>query len=398
MMKNKKSKILIGFICIMSVFGILVAILILPKAKTGGEIAELLRPIITAKHQSMDVDLQLTISGKKTSIQSTMYLLTEEKSRYLVVEQDSHATYLVDNVLYLENGQAFLFSDTETEVDIKSIDADMFAQIAALYEALEITTTKEAALETYTIEVSGEEAYTLLSRVMPEIYSEMSAIDSMQVHLTAKEEALVSVSYTGGATVNGKEMSIELCIDNFRVLEKGAYVIPENIQIAVENVDKDALFCITKDLYRLMLGFADLASQENIEGKVTISANSGAFYLKKTYDMSELKTGAADLENSEALEQLPDVIAPLCTEGEISCTEETDGFHYTMKLNKKTMGEITESVLPRNVAEWIELSKGYVEIVVNGNKITSIEIGIAGSMQSLFSKVQSQVGIEFIFD
>ena len=39
-----------------------------------------------------------------------------------------------------------------------------------------------------------------------------------------------------------------------------------------------------------------------------------------------------------------------------------------------------------------------VEVIVNGSKIQSIEIGIAGTLQSLFSKIQSQVGAEFVFE
>lgn len=395
-MKNNKNKIWIGIGLFFALLLIVVAVWVFPKAKTGSEIASLLKPVITAENQSMDVNLKFMIAGKETSIHSTMYWMTEEEKKYFVMEQDGHPVYVVDDVLYLENGQAFLIYDEE--VEIKSIDAEMFAQIAALYEALEITTTKKDDTEIYSIAVSGEDAKTLIAYVMPELFSELSEIDSLRVEITAKDDVLVSVSYVGRATVNGKEMALQLSVDNFKELNSGEYVIPSEIQNAISNVKKDELFCITKDLYRLMMGFADLASLENIEGTMKLSANAGMINFKKSYDLSELTTNKADIENAAELEQLPDMIALLCMEGDISCVEEEDGYHYVLKLNKKAMEEITEMIIPESVSQLIKLSKGNVEILVNGSKIRSIEIGIAGTMQSLFSKVQSQVGVEFIFD
>ena len=395
-MKNNKRKIWIGIGAVFAIVLIVLAVCFFPKAKTGSEIATLLKPVIATENQSMDVNLKFMISGKETSIHSTMYWLTQDEKNYFVMEQDGYPVYIVDDVLYLENGQAFLIYDEE--VEIKSIDAEMFTQIAALYEALEIATTKEGDTEIYSIEVSGEDARMLIGHVMPELYSELSEIASLRVELTAKEDVLVSVSYDGGATVNGKEMALQLSVDNFKELKSGEYVIPEEIQNAISNVKKDELFRITKDLYRLMMGFADLASLENIEGTMKLSANAGMINFKKSYDLSELTTNKADIENAAELEQLPDMIALLCMEGDISCVEEADGYHYILKLNKKSMEEITEMIIPESVSQFIKLSKGNVEILVNGSKICSIEIGIAGTMQSLFSKVPSQVGVEFIFD
>jgi len=395
---KKKTKICIGVGLILVVVLVVVVIFFFPKVKSGSEIAALLKPVISAENQSMDVNVKFEVSGKETDIHTKMYLLTEENKSCLVAEQDGHSAYIIDNVLYLENGQAFLISDNEAEVNIKSIDVEMFARIAALYEALEITSTKESDVDTYTIEVSGEDATSLISHVMPDIYSELSELDSLKVDVTAKENVLTAVSYSGGATINGKEMTVEVRVDNFTILKTGEYKIPEVIHSAVQNVNKEELFCITKDLYRLMVAFADLASQENIEGKVTISVDGGLISFKKTYDLAELEASTSDIDNAAEIENLPGLIALLCTEGVISCTEEIDGFHYVLKLDKKVMGQITEMVLPSSIEEMIKLSKGNVEIIVEGNKINSIAIGIAGSIQSLFAKIQSQVGIEFVFD
>ena len=395
MEKKKKISIGAGLVVLALLLGVVAYFL--PKAKTGNEIAALLKPVIESENQSMRVNLQFMISGKETSIDTTMYFLTEGEEKYLVVEQDGHCVYMVEDVLLLENGQAFLIRESE-EVEIKGIDLELFSQIAALYEALEIDTSREDDTVIYSIEVSGDDAQELIGHVMPEIYSELSEIENLKIDITAKEDELTSVSYSGGATVNGKNMSLKLRVADFKTLESGEYVIPEEIKTAVKHVDKDELFCITKDLYRLMVAFADLASQEKIEGTVKLSANSGIISFKKSYDLSELDTHKADLENATEIEQLPDMISLLCMEGDIACEEATDGYHYTLKLNKNTMEEITEMILPSSVSQLIKLSKGNVEIVVNGSKIKTIEIGIAGSIQSIFSSMQSQVGIEFIFD
>lgn len=396
MKKSKKIWICVGVILVVFTLGLFVWFF--PKAKTGSEIAALLKPIITSENQAMDMHLKFVISGKETNIHTKTYWITEGEKSYLVMEQDGHPVYLVEDVLYLENGKAFLIQDAADTAEIKSIDAQMFAQIAALYEALEITTIKENDTETYSIEVSGEKAQELFGRIMPEIYKELSEIDNLRVDITAKEDMLTSVSYSGGAIVNGKEMALEVRIDNFKTLESGEYVIPEKIKSAIQNVNKEDLFSITEDLYRLMVAFADLASQETLQGKVTLSSNTGMINFKKTYDLAELGTSKNDLENADQIENLPEMIAFLCMEGDISCEEEVDGYCYTLKLNKNAMADITEMIIPDGVNQLIKLSKGHVEIVINGSKIQSMEIGIAGSLQSLFSKIQSQVGAEFVFE
>ena len=395
---KKKTKILLGVGLIFVAALVVVAMLFFPKVKSGSEIAALLKPVISAENQSMDVNVKFTVAGKETDIHTKLYWITEADKTYFVIEQDGFSAYIIDNVLYLENGHAFLISDREAEVNIKSIDADMFSHIAALYEALEITTTKDGDENKYTVEVAGEDATSLVSHVLPDIYNELSELDSLKVDITAKENVLTSVAYSGGATVNGKQMAVEVSVNHFDTLEPGERKIPEEIKTAVQNVNKDELFSITKDLYRLMVAFADLASQETIEGKVTISANGGFISFKKTYDLSELATNPSDIENAAEIENLPEMIALMCTEGEISCTEEVDGFHYVLKLEKRAMEQIMESVMPSSLEEMIKLSKGNVEIIVEGNKINSIEIGIAGSVQSLFTKIQSRVGVEFVFD
>lgn len=395
---KKSKKIWIGVGVIFVVFTLGLFAWFFPKAKTGSEIAALLKPIITSENQSMDINLKFMIAGKETDIELKTYWLTEAEEKYLVMEQDEHPIYLVEDVLYLENGRAFLVQDADEEHQIKSIDAQMFVQLAALYEALDITTRKENDTDIYSVEVSGEDAQVLVGRIMPETYNELSEIDNLKVDLTAKDNELTSVSYSGGALVNGKEMALEVRIDNFKTLESGEYVIPEKIKSAIQNVNKEDLFCITEDLYRLIVAFADLASQETIQGKVTLSSNTGMINFKKTYDLAELGTSKNDLENADQIENLPEMIAFLCMEGDISCEEEVDGYCYTMKLNKNAMADITEMIIPDGVNQLIKLSKGHVEIVINGSKIQSMEIGIAGTLQSLFSKIQSQVGAEFVFE
>lgn len=397
-MKNTKKTIFICLGLILAAVILVMFVVFLPKAKRGSEIAELLKPIITAENQSMDMQLVLSVSGKETHMQSMMYLLKQEDKTYFVVEQNGHPFFITEDVLYMENGHAFLLYDAKLDAEVKHVDIQMFMQIANLYEILDITTTKSEEEEIYTIEVSGEDAKELLAHVIPEHFGEISEWKSLKIELAAQENKLHSISFVGGAVLNGKEMVIRMKIYNFKTLEAGEYVIPQEVLHAVQTVDKESLFCITRDLYRLLVAFADIGSQEVPEGMVTLSANCGMIQFKKNYDFSELHNGTADVENAAEIEHLPDMIALLCMEGEISCTEESDGYLYTLKLNKNTMEEITEMVIPDGIDQFIKLTKGNVEIRLKDNAICSIEIGIAGTVQSLFSKIPSQVGVEFIFD
>lgn len=404
-MKNKKSLyVVLGIIGIL-LLGVIVylSVNVFPKLKIGKEISDLLQPILTEENQAMHLDVSADLAGEVVDVHSDLYLVKDEEINYVVMDQYDFPIYIVDNVLYLENGHAFKIAE---EVQNQQMDyKELFLQIAAAYEIFDITCVKTDAETGYGVNVTGEQVQELLSVVMPANQSVESSesdvlkyIENLNIQLTAKNGTIDRIELSGSADVNDTKVQISITISEFHVLEVGEYVIPDVVKDAVKTVDKDSLFNLTEDLYRLMVAFERFSKQETLNGTVTITANCGIIDFKQSYDMKDfdnMEHTANEAVDVEGLENLPEMIGFLCMEGEISCTELDTSYEYKLALDKEAMQKIAEMVVPDLINYVVTMTEGTVLIELENESISSITIEIDGSIKVLFSEVPAEVGVEF---
>lgn len=416
-MKENKKKwyIVIGVVvAIVAAVILYFCIAYLPKLQVGKEISDLLQPLLTEENQSMHLDISADLAGELVDFESDIYLVKEDETKYIVMEQYDFPIYVVDNVLYLENGHAFKIAE---EMQTQSVEyKDLFLQIAAAYEVFDITCVKTDLETGYSVNVTGEQVQELLRIVMPAsagagdgVSKLLSSIENLNLQMSARNDKLDQIEMSGSADIDGKSVQVEIVISEFQVLDAGEYAIPDVVMETVKTVDKDALFNLTEDLYRLIVAFEQFSKQETPTGTVTLSANCGIIDFRQTYDLKELEnladTGNAGTAgtigngsvDAEAVENLPAMIGFLCMEGEISCTE-TDGvFVYQLALDQKMMGTIAEAVAPELVNYVLNLTKGIAEVTIEEEQVSTIKIQIDGSVRVLFTDVPMEVGAEFVF-
>lgn len=404
-MKENKKKwyIIIGVIvAIVAAVVIYVCATYLPRLQVGKEISDLLQPLLTEENQSMHMDVTTDLAGESMNLYSDIYLVKDEETKYVVMEQYDFPIYIADNVLYLENGHAFKMTE---EMQMQSVNYDdLFLQLAAAYEVFDITCVKTDLETGYAVNVTGEQVQELLRMVVPVSQESedgeneiLSYIENLNVQLIAKGDKLDRIEMSGKADVNGTVVQVEVSLSDFRVLEAGDYVIPDLIKEAVQAVDKDTLFNLTEDLYRCIVAFQKLSNQEN-DGTVTLSANCGIINFNHIYDLKDLATKEIDSMDTEAVENLPAMIGFLCMEGEISCTEVNTGYEYKLVLDKESMQKIAETVVPELVNYVVTMTDGMVVVMLENDSITSIEISIEGSINVLFTEVPAKVGAAFKYE
>ena len=83
----------------------------LPRIQIGKEISDLLQPMLTEENKSMHLHVAADVNGESFLLDSDIYLVKEGETAYFVMEQKEVPIYIVDNLLFFENGHAFKLAD-----------------------------------------------------------------------------------------------------------------------------------------------------------------------------------------------------------------------------------------------------------------------------------------------
>lgn len=413
-MKNKKGRLTLIIIFVVLLVGgaTFLFVQFYPGIRTGREISALLQPILNSENQSMNIDLKADISGETFDIDTQVYLVRQNDREYLAAEQNGHALYITDGVLYLENAKAFRLMDEaegETAFVENLSNKNLFAQIAAVYEMVEITRTKEDTKTEYTASITGEQAKELLAVLVPTAEMDLSSMEVLSVKLVAEDEQLKSIQISmstfmpnsmlqnveetrGEAVIN-----IDIEISDFHVLEEGIYVIPAEIELAAVTVNKEELFSLTGDLYRLLLAFGEFFEQQEIKGGVELRANCGIIQFQNTYDLEQLQMEGNGLQNAGEIKGIPEIAAFLCMEGDISCTKNGTTYVYELELQEDSMEQLAEIIVPEIVNQVISFGNGTITITIEEGQIHSMDINIGGTLSVLFSQIDAEIGAKFDF-
>lgn len=375
---------------------IFLAVTVFPKFQTAKEITNALQPVLEAENQSMNLDITADLNGELFALDSDIYSVKDKDTKYLILELEGHPLYIVENVLFLENGKAFKIAD-EMQSQVEEYE-NLLPQIMAVYEIFEVTKTKTDIETSYEVTVTGEQVENLLEAAMLTEYTELQAIESLQVKLVTKEEQLDRVELSGNANVESTSVQMAVTISEFQILQAGEYVIPDLITESVQTVDKDSLFNLTKDLYRLMMALEPFSDMDKINGTVALTVDCGLIQMDTEMNLSDLKTENTEITNAVDVKQLPEMIALLCLEGDISCTEDGDAYVYKLVLDADFMERLAETIAPELVNYVISFTEGSAELTLEGEGITSMKIVVKGNVNVLFTEIPMEVGAEFIFE
>ena len=397
-MKRSKKTILIVLCIVLLTIGIsalCIGLQVAPTVNHALRIAELLQPVTDAENQTMHITASAEFDGKVLAMESDVYLVTEDGTDYLVLEQNSNAVYISDNVLFLENGKAFKLGDRMQPRTASY--KELLPYIGSLYEALKITAEETNSEITYSVTVTGEQVKALLEAASLREALPAEGVEKLKLQLTEKNGKLDQISFSGSGNADETAVMLRATLSGFRILAAGDYPIPEAVKESAATVNPGELFSLTEDLYRLMLAMAPFANMESIEGTLELTVDCGLLQLDTEMQLADLKTASHSQLDSEKLHALPEMLGWLCMEGDISCTPKGDVYVYALKLDGAAMEQLSRMILPELAQYSGNLTEGSVTILLEKNTITSMEVSIEGKISALITNIPIMVNARFLF-
>lgn len=397
MNRNKKTiLIVLGVILLAVAVGVLcIGLRVTPTVNHVLRISELLQPVLDAKNQRMHIAVSAEINGDAFDAESDIFLVSEGESAYLVVQQDGATIYVMDNVLLLENGKAFKIGE-KMQIHTKAYE-DLLPQIKLLYEVLNITAVETDSKTEYSITVTGEQVDALLAATSLNGTLPVDGIETLNLCLTEKDGTLDQITFSGSAELEGTAVKVHVTLSDFQILASGDCPIPEAVRQSAATVNPDDLFSLTKDLYRLVLALEPFADMESIDGTLGLTVDCGLIQLDTKLKLSDIGTASGEQMDPEKLQALPEALGWLCMEGDISCTETGGSYVYCLVLDKNSMQELSQMILPEMANYAGDLTEGTASIILDGDRVSSMQVSIEGKINALIAKIPISVGVEFFF-
>jgi len=396
--RSKKTVLIVlGVILLAAVVGILaIGLKMAPNINHALRISELLQPMLEAKNQAMHIAVSAELDSKSFDLESDIFLTVEDGVSYLAVEQNGAAVYIVDNLLFLENGKTFKLGDAMQPQT--KVYEELLPQIGALYEVLKITAEKTESETAYSITVTGEDVKNLLEAASLGEALPVEGIDVLNLQLTEKNGKLDQITFSGSGNANGMAVQLHVTLSGFRILAAGDYPIPGEIKQSAATVNPEERFSLTEDLYRLVLALAPFTDMESIEGTLALTVDCGPLQLDTQMALSDLKTASNSQLDPDKLKALPEVLGLMCMEGDLSCTKEGSAYVYRLVLDQPAMQELARMILPE-LAQYVgNLTEGEATIRLENDAITSMKVSIEGKVSALLVQIPVTVGAEFTFD
>lgn len=277
---------------------------------------------------------------------------------------------------------------------------DAISLLAAAFEELEISRVEEEEKISYQIEISGNQMKRILDAAMPMQAEMASYVDSLQVQLTTKDGILNEIQMNGVGASKDSQVLLSLKISNFVVLEDGEYKIPQLIKDSAKNADKDTLFCLTEDLYRLIKAVEPLSDMNQLQGTMEWQVNCGIIQINNSMDLQKLNPMKAEESNQEETKtatKLIELVGAIIMEGEISCSEQDDIYSYEIVLEETSMNQLVEAMAPEVISYAVDFEQGSMKLEVKEEQLSNISIGIDGSLKVLFTNVPISVSVTLNF-
>ena len=398
MKRSKITALVLGGVLFLAVLAcaVCIGLRVVPAVNKTLRISQLLQPVIKAENQTMRIGIQAEVNSQTITLESDVYMLTEEDTKFLALEQKGIALYITDNILLLENGKAFKLGE-KMQMQTSSYE-ELLPLIGAMYNVLKITAEKTDDCIVYEITVTGEQVTTLLAAASVVETLPVKGIETLDLILTEKNGKLDQICFSGNGELDGATVSLNVEISGFRILAAGDHPIPDAVKRTAATVDPDTLFSLSEDLYRLVMALTPFADMESIDGTLALAVDCGLIQLETEMKLSDMKTASEGQIDPEQLRALPEMLGWLCMEGNISCTSTGDAYVYSLELEKEAMQQLVNMILPKLSQYGGNLTEGNAGIILENGAVSSMNVSIAGEISILITQIPITVEARFLFD
>ncbi len=347
-------------------------------------------------HTEMEVSVdaqweQTLVAGKLAVFRSR----TEEGGITWGFLPEEQRLYLWENVFYLENGRAFRVSASLPEWE------STLEHIGILFSTGKIARQEDGGEVSYRAEAGVEQAKSILSFLAPEAAEKVSAVDGLEVTLTAREDRLTGLA----VEVRGESFRLDL---NIQVLESGT--LDTQIPQAVLDAEESSRDVITLrwdpnalPLFRSVLALAERDRfQADLDVRIDCATLTFSENLTLEYDATGSvpvgclrKGGAAVYFSGSAMctaggtliteydeigySSLLLLAVPFLEDGRMVSLRQEDSGRYTMALTPEELETVEQSIAAKTEGLDIRLEEGSLEADVRENWLDDVSISCSGS-------------------
>ena len=378
------------------------------KLKTGLNAYELLKNYTEQNVIAMQADAVLTVNGSASETRVSVLRTNETDPAITRLTRDDLSLYLADDTLYLADGSACALG-TGGLLDYASLlDASV-----SLYQAVDLETEKTGEETVYSAALSGEDAQKLAPMLLPSMADGSAALRDVSMSLTAQDGTLSRLTFAA-ALSDDAETAITLTLTPQQGTAESP-TIPEAVLSAIESGENTSDITMTDDFFRLLHAWQTAFGPDTVSADLRLKADCGPVVLDTTLGLDRQRVDALTvtaiqkgpltlyLSDGKLLDpsgnsvdlgtnswansaDLLDVAAQLLFSATASHTEKPGGQDvYTITLDADCMAAVAGAIAPDAASLDIEFTEGTLEIVLNGDSLTSITFSCGGTLRLLLT-------------
>ena len=378
------------------------------KLKTGLNAYELLKSYTEQNVIAMQADAVLTVNGSTSETRVSVLRTNETDPAITRLTRDDLSLYLADDTLYLADGSACALG-TGGLLDYASLlDASV-----SLYQAVDLETEKTGEETVYSAALSGEDAQKLAPMLLPSMADGSAALRDVSMSLTAQDGTLSRLTFAA-ALSDDAETAITLTLTPQQGTAESP-TVPKAVLSAIESGENTSDITMTDDFFRLLHAWQTAFGPDTVSADLRLKADCGPVVLDTTLGLDRQRVDALTvtaiqkgpltlyLSDGKLLDpsgnsvdlgtnswansaDLLDVAAQLLFSATASHTEKPGGQDvYTITLDADGMAAVAGAIAPDAASLDIEFTEGTLEIVLNGDSLTSITFSCGGTLRLLLT-------------
>lgn len=411
------------FVCI--VIGMIAGVIVFAgrKAANAVDAYKLLQEYEQQQEFSMELSIEAEIGNEQLDKKRNIVRTEAANEKITCIEEDGMTLYYADEMIFLENGKAFQTSELFPDY------SKLLEQTLQLYQSVDIKVSDSGEGKQYRFTTKQDGAKELTELLLPDIAGELSETQTINVTLTVENDKLTEIEFLADASLNDSEKT-SVTIHADAILSDQVSqetMVPQELVEIISEKKYKAEDILTEDLFELAFAWSNLNGQETVGQKLLLTADCGTLtvndellLIKKVendvaincvrkndqslyftdYKICD-QNGKTMLETQNSLvksARLPEIVYKLCLNGNLSCTETTGEYIYTLVLEEDGMKALAYAIAPEAADLDIVFDTGSIQIMVKDEQIKKMQIVCEGNVDLLLVETPVSFSAELNFD
>lgn len=410
----KKLRIVLLILLILA--GVGVGILLAPnlsKATDTIRAYDILGAYLNQSRQAMTLNVDAKIASAEYAFSAEIHRQTVEELPVTAITESGRTLYYREDVLYLEDGSAYLLSDLVPDY------SKIPESVAQLYALVDV----EGVNGIYTLTTDGENARQLLALLLPETGDLLDGVNTLTIDLITEDGALQEIHFTGAGNLADSVKTSFSVSAVLTITQPKEIILPDALRQAMADPDIRPQQVYSDDLARLMAAWKDLRSAQTSRSAVALMVDCGPVQLEEDFVLYQWNSSGSPVygivQNGTTLylfngivynAQGTPITGNLLTELDYGSLPESmdtilhaGRFHqetdecdrlYTFTLSPEGMATLAAALLPDVSSMDISYSEGTLGLRMDDDGLKAITLSLGGSAKTVLTDLSVSLSLE----